>query len=303
MECRIIENEGNIRRHSIAETLETLLTQGEERNIFALSGGFCCLDGDVPVIIYSKDEAAYLFYAELQLKEGFLYFVENFISPNTVGMRERYGLLLAAEQFGFTERDYFPLFNLLKWQSSRKGLDYFMTLKQFTPSLRELVLGQRAALNEAYLFHNSLKGDVDEILKAMEVKLSFSETNRLLRSLAEFARKSGSPAGEIAIALAGKEKSELFDTVQRLRYPFYSAIKARFTAFIGAIKLPAGAKLSYDESFERESYTLELNFKDFKSLKSKLKALSESLDRLECEEEFVDYFRHSNLFSREDKDR
>lgn len=299
MDCRIIENESIIRRHSIADSLEELLTAGEERNIFALSGGFCCLDGEERVLIYSKGEASHLFYTELPLKEGFLYFVENFIAPNNIGMRERYGLLLAAEQLGYKERDYFPLFSLLKWQSSRKGLDYFMALKQFVYPLRELVLEKRAALNEAYLFHNTFNEEGEAILKAVTVKLSFSETNKLLRGLAEYAHKSGTAAKQIATELEGKGKNELFDTLQRLRYPLYSEVKTRFTAFIGHIKLPSGAKLSYDESFERENYRLELNFKDVKSLKSRLKAVSESLERLEREDGFVDYFSHSNLFKKD----
>lgn len=286
-------------RHSIADSLESLLTSGDQRNLLAMSGGFCCLDGDDKVLLYQKGEAEHLFFVELPLKEGFLYFVEKFIAPNSVGMRERYGLLLAAEQLGFSERDYFPLFNLLKWQSSRKGLDYFMVLKQCAAPLRELVLEKRAALNEAYLFHNSLQGHVDDILKAITVKLSFSETNKLLRSLAEYAHKSEAQAAQIASKVEGKSRSELFQVVEQLRYPFYSEVKSRFTSFIGRLKLPSGAKLSYDESFERENYKVEFNFKDLKSLKGKVKALNETLEKVESEEGFVDYFQHSNLFKKE----
>lgn len=300
MDCRIIRYDDKMTIHRSSTEIERLFNDSELKNIFSLSGGFCCDSKEGQTVLYRESKSDYLFYASLPLKEGFIYMVEHFIASSKAEMSVKYGLLLIAEEFGFEGRDYFPLFNLLKWQSSRKGLDYLEALKAFSAPLRELVLEKRASLNEAYLFHNTFKESYDLLLKSMEVKLSFSETNKLLRSLAEYGGKSGISAAQLAAQLGQMSKEELFQAVLRLRYPLYSEVKRRFDSFLSSFKLPSGTRVIYDENFERENYRLEINFSDLKSLKSRLLKIEESLNSLEGKGEQPDYFKHSNLFKAEE---
>lgn len=289
-----------IGRHEVCSKLTELLNSSEQTNkTFGLAGGLCCGgcgEGEPKVLLYDNPDSEFCFYCPLPAGQAFIVFIKEFFQNSKPGINLAYSLLQIARELSLPEKEYFVLFPLLGWQSSKKGLDYLAVLTKSSEKLRSRVLDKKLAIGEAVLFHTVFKEGYDDFLDILPEKLSFSEQNSCLRNIAEFERKNRTGLAKLGSYLKGLDKEAFLDAVRALRFPLYSACTKRFETFTGALPLPKGTRLVYDPHFEKENYTLEISFSSLEKLQEKLAKLSKGFSSLD-KEQVTDYFNHSLLFA------
>lgn len=299
MQIKIIPYNENMVLHEINEDFSRLFSEFTSiGNVYLLTGGFCCknVKGE-NIVIYRNQASDYLYYLDADITNAFLYFVKEFFNKPNIDIAVTYRLLLIAEKIALDEKKLFKLFNLLKWPASRKGYDYFQALKLFSPALKDKVIMKKAALNDAFLFHNSFKANYDCFITALPDKLTFSEFSQVLRYTAEINIKSDINLLELSRCISNIDKKEVIELIIKKRFNQYSHYLEIFEEFINRFDLPGGCKIVFDQTFEKEEYKLEILFNNFKTLFAKLSQVEKKLDKVKNQKDFKDFFIHKLLFA------
>ena len=157
------------------------------------------------------------------------------------------------------------------------------------------------SLKEAYHFNKVFLSDYDGFLSLLPKNLTFSQVNEVIRNICEYSTKKNKKIDDI-IKIFEHINADLFVTKSNnLRYPLYSKYLSIFDSFIKALKLPKGAKVIYDKTFEKEEYTIEVKYQNITSLLNKINQIKQSLENYLSDDDNIDFFDHKKLFKKYDK--
>lgn len=299
MKLQIIKIENSFNIHPINKKIQELISRSPDlANKFLLLNGICCKDkGNEKLIIYKNNESEYGYYIDKTLNESFVFIIKNFISVSNLNVGIVFDILLLAQDIGLDQLQMYELFNILHWPSSKKGMDYLISMRSFSPELKELVINEKISLKEAYLFHEHFKKDYDAVFNILPSKLSFSVKNELIKHITEYSKKENKTLDEIIRELKRSDTKDIKKKVFELRYPYFSKYNMLFQKYLDEIKLPGGVKIDYDKTFEKQDYDLNIRYKDIHALNKKLKKLSESINDF-IDKNDIDPFDHNQLFKK-----
>jgi hypothetical protein len=245
--------------------------------------------------IYFQDDYVFTLFINLNIEESFKYFIKEFIPEKSLDIKLSFELLQIADKLELSEKCFFEIFSLMKWQTFKKGLDYFNALKTFSNSLRNRVLTKKLSINEAYLFHNQFKNDYDDFIDKLPLHFSFSQNNQIFQYIVEISKKNNKKLNEIIVLCDFKDEITLFESLFRLKYPEYSKILNKFNNFIGSFGFPKNTNIDFDKTFEKTDYKFEIKFSNVIQLKDKLKKTIESIEKNQDKDNFIDYFDQKEL--------
>lgn len=289
MKFKIIKN-SNFKILTIANELSILVNKQKELNPIASSYSFASLQQKEVVIFCNNNNNEYLLFIEEETKEAYIEFCKLL---NNINIEDSFHLLLIAEKLNFNEEDFFNLFPVLKWQYHKKGIYYFNLIKEFSPFLKMLLFETKLSIKDASYFYQRFKSEnYDSLLELIPENLTFSERNELIRNTTDYAKKENKNIYEINNIL--KNSEDLLKKSFELKYPFYSKYISIFENFLEKLKIKKHCKIKFDQTFEKEEYSMEIKFKSMDELHKKLISIIQSID--EYKKGGEDFFQHKNLF-------
>lgn len=300
MQLKIIPFDNNYKTHKVERSLSDIFKIHPGLNpVFRLLK-FCCLDNNEIVIIYNNPSSRYCLYYDHEIPEAIIYIIKNILNKKDIDLRMEYQLLLIAEVLDPGNDLVFKILEYIDWPSGKKGHDYFISFKGFSKLLKELIFKKSLSLSDAFFFHEYFIKDYDAFLKIIPDKLTFSERNNIIRNITEFAIKNKKSINDIIKTMKNLKNSKnracILDYSNNLRYPERLKYRKYFISEVAKLELPKGANIHFDDTFEREDYSIQIKFNDFSSLLNKINLVKKSLENRYSENDFVDFFDHDRLF-------
>lgn len=303
MQHEIIPFDKKYKIHSIEKSFSKIINlYPEENKIFDLLNLCCLNDNNEIVIIYHNANSKFCLYYAQKLSNVFISIIRIFFNKKNIDIQLAYHLLKIAENMDDDYKLFYKILNYINWPSGEKGFNYFKSIEKFSEVLKGLVFKKSVSLNDAFFFNEYFLKDYDDFLNLLSEKLTFSERNNILRNLTEFAKKEQKSLYEI-IKLFKKPDNikKIVDFSYDLRNPCISKYKKYFINKINKLNLPKGVDVYFDDSFEREDYSIKIKFNKYSSLLNKVKQLKNSLEKYSKEDKFIDFFDHTNLFKENEK--
>lgn len=232
------------------------------------------LDNENVVYILNNNKKEKIFF-ECQVKEAFIFIVENFFKKNELKFCFKYDLINIGYEIGI---DLKTLFKITGWQQDKRGKDYFFTLSEFSDILKAFVLQEKLSINEAFNFHRIIGRKGDIFLQKIPSLLTFSEMNKVIQYFIEIYNKT-KDIDSIILKLDFSNKILFLESIKNLRYSNYYYYKKKFEEYIKNLNLPKGVIVKYDENFESDEYQLIINFKSKEKLLDKIEDISKSLKK------------------------
>lgn len=296
----VINNPTDLKISSFNETLSIFISKEEK-----ILSNFNIIYA--PAIIekeylYFNINNSFSIVLDTDLHNAFIFILEQFYIDRKPDINKSYEILLLTEKLNVenSEQFYFTVFNIIGWNSNRKGLDYFKALKNMAEELRNMILNKKVSIVEGVLFHNYFKNDYCDFIRNLPGNMTFSENNQILRFVTEICKRNNLTIKDIYPEINFKDKTVIIESLFRLRYPNYSAIKRKFEDFIKETNIPAS--ISYDDTFEKEEYTLTITFNTLKNLSQKTNKIKNCIDNL-ITSNIKDYFDQKVLFNEKEIDK
>jgi hypothetical protein len=296
MPNEITQNDTKVQLHPVAPDFSLFIDEHNLVNDFLIPFSVSCLKNNEKIILYFNKKSEYTYLINLEIEDAFLFFIKTFFIKEKIDVFTAFEIISFYEKVSDEETKFYSIFSLLNFPSSKKGMDYFRAFKEFSLKLKTLLKNKKINLSEAFLFHEKFKNGYDEILVLLPENSSCSETSFILRNLSEYAAKENKTADDVAKLLMKEEfKSgkELLEITKRLRFPLYTNCLLKFKSFLKEFDFPKGSEIEFDETFEKNDYTLKVKFKNMKELEKKLDKIKNELERNAGQK---DLFLEGNLF-------
>lgn len=278
MECKIILKENEFPVHKISDKLSEILKMNDNlKKIYSLLTNVCCYDNDRIIIFYINEKSEFCYLINSGIEDAYIFFIMNFLNEKELELKTAFGLLTLAKEIIKDEVKMFELFNILHWPSSKKGLDYLNSINDFSDRLKTLVFEKKLSIKEAFLFHNSFFKNYDELLNSFPKSLTYTELSEVVRNICEYSKRENKSIDEILEKLVNIDENKKVEFIYNLRYPLFSGYIKIFKSFIKEIDLPRAVILDFDNTFENDTYSLSIKFKNAMSLLKKINKLSENI--------------------------
>jgi hypothetical protein len=299
MNIEVIPVDDDLKKNIVEEEIRDSFSYFFEQDIFFRNVGIACYHKQKKTLVFFNPKSDFVFFFDIELNDFLIFFVK-YLNKKEIDIALSYDILRIAQKLAFTETEYFEIFRFINWQTSKKGLEFFLAMNNFSEILKNMVLMKRVSINDAYLFHKYFQSDYDGFLKNIPENLSYSNCGKILRYSFEYSKSKSKPIKYLEEKLNGS--NDIVGEIFKIRFPEYSFIMQSFSDFIKSLKLPNKTKITFDQSFENQDYKLEIEFTDFKSLYEKIKIIDKNLDIIKSGKYFSDKFNHDFLFEKKDSD-
>ena len=174
-------------------------------------------------------------------------------------------------------------------------------MKKFSGKLREKVFQKKVSLKDACYFYKSFLNNYDRLLSFIPEKLTFSQTNEVIRNISEYSRREKKNINDIIKLFSNIDIDKILSFSYDLRYPLYSKYLDVFDSYMKKLNIPKGAKIIFDKTFEKEDFSIEIKFNNISSFLNKIKMIKESLEHFISNDDYLDFFDHNKLFKTNEK--
>ncbi len=290
--CKIIESNDKIVLSSEIEEFSKFLLNSRE---YKTVTNFSCSSGDKLFYLFFDNMNSYTTLIELDLEDGFIFFINNFIKIEKSDIHLIFNIINTADKLNFSLNSIYRLFSITNFQTGKRGFDYYNEIKNFSEKLKNEVFNKRVQLNEAYIFHNTFKdNNYDNFLELLPQNLTFSEKSTILRYAFETFKMNQTPLDDIIKSINFLSKEHIINSIRALRFPNYEEAKNSFSYFLKRLSLDKN--IEYSDTFESEDYKFFIKFNSKRELFEKIEKVYESLKKDKNSSE--DLFIHDNLFKK-----
>jgi hypothetical protein len=281
---------------SINNSIINILRNNQDILKFPLNDLIVCYKFNEEIsVLFKYHECEYCIILEADIFESFVFFVVNFFSLKNISFSSVFKILDIADSLGMNIELFNKLLVFFNLPVYKKGFDYFNSYKSMSDLLKKRLDEKKISLKDAVFFHNHFKKDYDAFLSIIPTDLSFASTSEFIRNITEYSLKKGKNIKNLLEDFSTIKKTDIVNKSRLLRFPLYSKYFNKFEKFIDNLKLPKGVKVSYDERFESQRYTLTVDFTSLKSLDKKIDDIKNIMDSFKGKND-KDLFIYENLF-------
>lgn len=291
----------------ISETtfLKEAIREIETLNIYA---GFCYTDKKEEKALFFKNDNESINYLlfDMPLDQSIL-LLANLISIKKQKFNLIYKFIKFTNELTSNSRILSNIQKLFKWPTGNKGIEYLSIISYMEETLLEKLYENKLSLSTAVFYHKTFVADYSKLLQKLPEKTTFSELDIILNLVSEINLAYNWKLSEIIDKIKSENKTnkitakQYIDFLNKLRYPNQSETINLFDKYISNFTGKPNDKkcvIEYDKSFERDKYTMKINFKTLTELESAIKSVLGRIENFN-NSQGKDLFIRENLFNSE----